>query len=142
MSLLAYLFPSWRHLRIAMAIVSTPFLLLFFILPESPRWLLNRGRTEEATSVVQAMFKGESKCDATTVLMRPHLPLPPPGTGRSMWGTLERHEKQVSKETRTRTLKEFFGHKRLCLMALVLVYDWTVLWMLCTALTLIAGPVR
>ena len=43
----------------AMAAVSAPFLLLYFVLPESPRWLLSTGHIKGATAVVEKMFRGE-----------------------------------------------------------------------------------
>ncbi|XP_023557970.1 solute carrier family 22 member 13 [Octodon degus] len=49
---LAYGVPNWRFLQIA---VSAPTFLLFFyfwLLPESTRWLLIRGKTEEAKQLV------------------------------------------------------------------------------------------
>ncbi|XP_039699225.1 solute carrier family 22 member 13 [Pteropus medius] len=50
---LAYGIRNWRHLQIA---GSAPVLLLFFylwVLPESARWLLIKGRVEEAKQVIQ-----------------------------------------------------------------------------------------
>ncbi|XP_015979547.1 solute carrier family 22 member 13 [Rousettus aegyptiacus] len=50
---LAYGLRNWRHLQIAS---SAPFWLLFFyfwVLPESARWLLIRGRVEEAKQLLQ-----------------------------------------------------------------------------------------
>ncbi|XP_060241050.1 solute carrier family 22 member 13 [Meriones unguiculatus] len=50
---LAYGVRNWRLLQI---IGTTPIFLLFFyfwVLPESPRWLLSQGRTEEAKQLVQ-----------------------------------------------------------------------------------------
>ncbi|EDL09233.1 mCG126207, isoform CRA_a [Mus musculus] len=50
---LAYGVRNWRLLQIT---GTAPVLLLFFyfwVLPESPRWLLSQGRTEEAKQLVQ-----------------------------------------------------------------------------------------
>ncbi|BAT89878.1 hypothetical protein VIGAN_06099600 [Vigna angularis var. angularis] len=56
LSVIAYIFPTWRKLYIASSIPSLLFLL--FILPfisESPRWYLIRGRKSEAMKVITAM---------------------------------------------------------------------------------------
>jgi len=56
LSVIAYIFPTWRKLYIASSIPSLLFLL--FILPfisESPRWYLVRGRKSEAMKVITAM---------------------------------------------------------------------------------------
>jgi len=54
--LVAWIFPSWSHLQLA---VSIPVLLLSILLlmpglvPESPRWLLVRGNKEEAEEILE-----------------------------------------------------------------------------------------
>ncbi|KAK0158710.1 hypothetical protein PV328_009685 [Microctonus aethiopoides] len=56
-----YLIPEWRILALA---TSTPFLLYFFylrFLPESPRWLLAKGRLSEASDILQTLAKVNGK---------------------------------------------------------------------------------
>ncbi|KAA0187387.1 Solute carrier family 22 member 2 [Fasciolopsis buskii] len=52
MALFAYLIPNWRWLYVAT--MSPNFLSIFYLvlLPESPRWLLSRGRRSEAVRVL------------------------------------------------------------------------------------------
>ncbi|XP_048240127.1 organic cation transporter protein-like [Haliotis rufescens] len=50
---LAYLIPDWHHLQLA---ISAPVVLLFgfyCFVPESPRWLLSRGREKEAEKILR-----------------------------------------------------------------------------------------
>ncbi|XP_053593908.1 carcinine transporter [Microplitis demolitor] len=56
-----YLIPQWRLLAL---ITSTPFLAYFFywwFLPESPRWLLAKGRLSEASDILQTLAKVNGK---------------------------------------------------------------------------------
>lgn len=55
--LLAWLFPYWRHL---LRVLYTPALLFFFylfLLDESPRWLLSKGKKDEAVEIVKKIAK-------------------------------------------------------------------------------------
>lgn len=52
LALLAWAIPSWRSLELVCAAVSALFLLTLPVVPESPRWLLLRGRTQHAQRVL------------------------------------------------------------------------------------------
>ncbi|PVD37125.1 hypothetical protein C0Q70_04120 [Pomacea canaliculata] len=56
-SLIAWLFPHWSYLHIALAILSVPFLLTWFVMPESARWLAVKGRLEEAEAVIELVAR-------------------------------------------------------------------------------------
>ncbi|XP_013389571.1 organic cation transporter protein-like [Lingula anatina] len=49
----AYLIRDWRYLQLAVALPSVIYLLFWRIIPESPRWLISRGKYVEAESVVR-----------------------------------------------------------------------------------------
>ncbi|XP_034938524.1 carcinine transporter isoform X2 [Chelonus insularis] len=56
-----YLIPDWRHLAL---VTSIPFLIYFlywWFLPESPRWLLAKGRLSEANEILQTLAKVNGK---------------------------------------------------------------------------------
>merc|ERR1719385_617879 len=58
---LAYIFNTWFSLAL---VISVPFLSLFlywWLVPESPRWLLSTGRIDEAEVVVQKIAKWNGK---------------------------------------------------------------------------------
>jgi len=51
------LLPNWRHLCIASAITGAPFIIFMWLTPESIRWLLQHGKTEQAVEVVEKIAK-------------------------------------------------------------------------------------
>ncbi|XP_011504395.1 PREDICTED: organic cation transporter 1-like [Ceratosolen solmsi marchali] len=61
LALLSYLLRNWYTLSLA---ISVPFVLLFsyyWIIPESPRWLLSKNRIDEAEVIVQTMARINGK---------------------------------------------------------------------------------
>lgn len=53
MTLMAYFIRDWPHLQLAFAILSLTLILFFFLVPESPRWLLGQGHSQRAEDVLQ-----------------------------------------------------------------------------------------
>ncbi|CAH2047324.1 unnamed protein product, partial [Iphiclides podalirius] len=53
LALLAYWLRDWRKLEFALATISSLYLLYWFWVPESPRWLLATGETEKAIDVLE-----------------------------------------------------------------------------------------
>jgi len=50
---LAYAAPDMQQLEVFMGLTATPFLLLYWLYPESPKWLLSKGRAKEAEDIVE-----------------------------------------------------------------------------------------
>ncbi|KAG5331002.1 OCT1 protein, partial [Acromyrmex charruanus] len=70
LALLGYLLRNWYTLSLA---TSVPFILLFsyyWIIPESPRWLLSKNRIDEAEAIVQQMAKVNGKTVPTNFLRK------------------------------------------------------------------------
>ncbi|XP_029674621.1 carcinine transporter-like isoform X3 [Formica exsecta] len=70
LALLGYLLRHWYTLSLA---TSVPFILLFsyyWIIPESPRWLLSKNRIDEAEVIVQHMAKVNGKTVPTNFLRK------------------------------------------------------------------------
>lgn len=52
---------AWRWMFAVEAVPALAFFLLLFIVPESPRWLMSVGRTEEATDVIDRLSADEEE---------------------------------------------------------------------------------
>lgn len=50
--ILGYYFRTWQHLQFLFSISAVGLIFIFWFLPESPRWLLTVGRTDEAIAVI------------------------------------------------------------------------------------------
>ena len=57
MTLLAYLLRSWWKLQLAFAVFSLLLSVYYFLVPESPRWLLENGKSSEAKEVLLKIAK-------------------------------------------------------------------------------------
>ena len=67
MAALAWWLRDWRHLHLATALPTLAALLLYPVTPESPRWLLARGREREARAVIAQLCRGK-KSDSPAVV--------------------------------------------------------------------------
>ncbi|CAL4081191.1 unnamed protein product, partial [Meganyctiphanes norvegica] len=59
--LIAYYVREWRNLQLAISIPSVSMLAYYWLLPESPRWLLSHGRQNEALKVLSQIAKVNGK---------------------------------------------------------------------------------
>uniref|UniRef100_UPI00398E8324 solute carrier family 22 member 2-like isoform X2 n=1 Tax=Pristiophorus japonicus TaxID=55135 RepID=UPI00398E8324 len=57
----AYLLPAWRNLQLAATIPNFLFLTYYWLIPESPRWLLSQKKNAEAMTVIRKMAKMNGK---------------------------------------------------------------------------------
>ncbi|XP_049820741.1 organic cation transporter protein-like isoform X2 [Aethina tumida] len=53
----AYLIQDWRQLQLAISLPGFIFVVLWWVLPESPRWLLAMGRTHEVMRILEGAAK-------------------------------------------------------------------------------------
>ncbi|XP_037644841.1 solute carrier family 22 member 4-like isoform X3 [Sebastes umbrosus] len=63
----AYLVRSWRHLSLALAVPGLACIPLWWLIPESPRWLVSRGRFQEAEILLRSMAL-ENRVEAPHVI--------------------------------------------------------------------------
>merc|ERR1712223_1104348 len=57
MTFLAYFIRSWSNLQSSFAFISLVLVSYYFLVPESPRWLISKGQTEEAKHVLKRIAK-------------------------------------------------------------------------------------
>ena len=60
-ALVSYVFPHWSHMLLVMNLPFILRLLLWFFIPESPRWLLNDRQAEKATEIVVKIARANGK---------------------------------------------------------------------------------
>ncbi|XP_076819926.1 organic cation transporter protein-like [Clavelina lepadiformis] len=53
----SYAWRDWRTLQLAISFVPIPFILFWFFLPESPRWLFTKGRVEKGKKISEIMAR-------------------------------------------------------------------------------------
>ena len=56
---IAYLIPNWHHMELVFSVPLIGLYVTYWVLPESPRWLLSQGRTEEAEEIVKKIENEE-----------------------------------------------------------------------------------
>ncbi len=61
LGLIVYLVPDMCNLELLIGLSAIPFLPLWFLLPESPRWLITQGRIPEAKKVMTIICKWNKK---------------------------------------------------------------------------------
>ncbi|CAL8077574.1 unnamed protein product [Orchesella dallaii] len=67
-AVLAYLISDWKMLQIALSVPGLVFLSYYWFLPESVRWLLARGRKEEANAILKEVAK-ENNVDLSSEVL-------------------------------------------------------------------------
>ncbi|XP_078267186.1 organic cation/carnitine transporter 2-like [Rhinoraja longicauda] len=64
----AYFIRGWKMLMLTLTLISLLYIPLWWFIPESPRWLLSKGRVKEAESIIRLMAK-KNGITAPTVLL-------------------------------------------------------------------------
>ena len=57
MTFLAYNIRSWQNLQLSFASISLVLVSFFFLVPESPRWLISKGKTEKSEDILKSIAK-------------------------------------------------------------------------------------
>ncbi|NXU35219.1 S22A3 protein, partial [Drymodes brunneopygia] len=58
---IAYLIPTWQGIQLAITLPNFLFLLYYWVVPESPRWLLTRKKGEKALKIMRNIAKHNGK---------------------------------------------------------------------------------
>ncbi|XP_075010350.1 solute carrier family 22 member 15-like isoform X1 [Calonectris borealis] len=121
-ALLGYCVREWRYLALVSNTPGVIFLLLSFMLPESPRWLYSQGKTAEAEDVLQYIALGNGK-ERLNLKLKPSA-----GTPR--------------KDESAPGILNLVKHPVLRWRTIILMYIWYVCSFVYYGLTLNAGELR
>lgn len=113
-TVLAFVEQKWRHLQLYVSFPCIVPLVLLVFLPNSPRWLLQKGKTQDACKVLQKVAKYNKK------------------SFRDI--DLESEKSNVDKHDYT--YMDLFRKWRICLLTCLLAYNWTIVALLYFAIAL------
>lgn len=114
--LMGYLVREWKYNEIVLSVPSAIILVYWWLLPESPRWLINRGKFEEAKVIIRKIAK-RNKVEVT----------------EKQLDSLERDE------TATGQLWHLFTSRVLFVRTIVIFINWCVVSMVYYGLSLNSG---
>uniref|UniRef100_A0A8C8ZP46 Solute carrier family 22 member 14 n=1 Tax=Prolemur simus TaxID=1328070 RepID=A0A8C8ZP46_PROSS len=100
---LAYSIPHWRLLFLVGGLPVFPLIFYIWFLPESPRWLMMKGKVKEAKELLCYAAAVNKKTIPTSLLDELQLP---------------------RKKTTTASVLDFYSNRQLCMMTLVLSIVW------------------
>ncbi|CAL4079383.1 unnamed protein product [Meganyctiphanes norvegica] len=116
---------DWRVLTLATSLSGIVFLIMPFILPESPRWLVSQGRMKEAKAILEHIALQNGTADK----------LP------SRWDMAAEKGKDKSKDKKAAGLHDLASHPYVLMLTLIQLYSWFVNSATYYGLTMAAGEI-
>ncbi|CAF2552432.1 unnamed protein product [Rotaria sp. Silwood2] len=105
----AYMIRTWRLLHTALAILSIPFLFFYFILPESPRWLISKGYYDEAEKILRRIAEtNKNSFDLTSYQCL----------------VIEEKKKEALASLKGHGLIQLLKSKIMCIIAINMSFQW------------------
>lgn len=120
----AYIWRDWRQLQFAISFVPVPFLLFWFLMPESPRWLFEQGKNEKAVAVCEKMAKKNGR-----------------SLSKETWREAEDSGKKMRANSTPESLSpvELFKRTKMRLVTINMMFNWFVNSLVYYGLSLNAG---
>ncbi|KAL5011131.1 hypothetical protein ScPMuIL_013436 [Solemya velum] len=114
--LAAYFFRDWRMLQLVVSVPTVLFLSYFWLVPESARWLLAKGKNEEAEKIIRHIGKVNSVTLPEKII-----------------------DKNTGTENRDSSILKMFTSPVLVVRTLVIYFNWCVVSMVYYGLMLNVG---
>ncbi|XP_077975504.1 organic cation transporter protein-like isoform X2 [Styela clava] len=121
----AYLVQDWRYLGIMISLFSAPYIIIFFFMPRTPRWLLTHGKENEAKEVLDRFAKSKNT-----------------SLNKEDWNCLVRTEKELlgsESVLKKIVLTDFYRRPFMRVVSLIVIYLWFVASMVFYGLVLNVG---
>ncbi|XP_043244150.1 organic cation transporter protein-like [Amphibalanus amphitrite] len=109
LSMSAALVHSWRHLYLLMMVLGCCYCTLYFYIPESPRWLLLKGRPEAALRILQRTARGNGVPLPAGTTLRAPAGRPAAGAGPPAEG-----------------VTSLFKYRKVAVWTLIMMFSWFV----------------
>nr|KAG5691666.1 hypothetical protein BaRGS_014121 [Batillaria attramentaria] len=110
MVLAAWLVEDWSKLHLILGVLHVPFVLGFFVLPESVRWLAVSGRLEESEAVVEKIARINKKTK--------------PSTCRQILEDVAAEEQESKKEQQKHSYLDIFRGWKIARATILLLFIW------------------
>ncbi|XP_022084095.1 organic cation transporter protein-like [Acanthaster planci] len=114
LSFVAFFVREWRHLQLAISLPYIPGFLLILIFPESPRWLISKGKFSEAKKIIRKIAKVNGTTVSEDVINK----------SRETGPTDEQKKEVPSDAARRVTHLDLFRTPNLRKKTLVMCLDW------------------
>ncbi|XP_064606577.1 organic cation transporter protein-like [Liolophura sinensis] len=116
--LLAYFIRNWQYLQLAISVPSVLYISYWWLIPESPRWLMSNGRTEEAEKIIRHAAKVNKVTLPDKIF-----------------------ESKIEDEKNVPQIKvyQLFTHRVLLARSLIIFFNWCVVSMVYYGLSLNSG---
>ncbi|KAJ9601405.1 hypothetical protein L9F63_000429, partial [Diploptera punctata] len=118
----AYFIKDWRMLQLALSLPGIVFLSYWWFVPESARWLITKGRNEEAKQILLKAAK-ENKVTIPEDIMDNLLPQQQVANGDATSG---QDSKEKGKKEKQSTILDLFYYPNLRKKTLVILFSWFV----------------
>ncbi|XP_067929113.1 organic cation transporter protein-like [Watersipora subatra] len=115
LTLIGYAIKRWMYIQLALTLPVLFFITYYWWLPESARWLLTKGRTQEAEEILQAAARANGNT------LQP--------------GTMEK----LGESQKTESLKALLRAPRLLIRTVIIFFNWFVISMTYYGLSLNSG---
>ncbi|XP_043232281.1 organic cation transporter protein-like [Amphibalanus amphitrite] len=103
---IAYVLKPWMQLQLCVVLPAVVFFSFYFVIPESPRWLLTQGREEEARDIIEKICRKNGRPYKSTMKVVDE-------------GATEDEDEKV-------TILDLFRTPNLCIRTLNFYYNWFV----------------
>lgn len=111
-----FLVRDWHYVEIIIAAPMVLYLSYWWLIPESPRWLINKGRFDEAEEILRKAAKINKKELPAKIL-----------------------DRDIRDDTKTEKVYKIFTSRILFIRTLIILYNWMVVSMTYYGLTLNSG---